>query len=542
MNNLQLLSHQLHFIRPEALWLLIPVLLFPMLYLIKSEKNDHWLKYIAPHLRMYVTDAGNLRGLFGARILLILGWVVAVLSLSGPSFQQVDKPGAKIETTCLILLQVNNSMLNNDLEPNRLERAKYKIKDLLHADPGVRIGLIAYAGSAHLLMPPTIDYQTLSIHLESLHPSIMPSEGNNLTEAMQLATQLSHKNQAPVHYLLMTDHLEDELVLHLQGFMKNRKDQLTIMPIRRADGHLQQQAKKLQDAKNIQVQIPTLDHSDVEQLAKALKVQKTYQLDDQQLEATWVEHGYYLMWAITFFTLLWFRKGFTPLMVVCFSLTACDAEPHMQDLLFSRDYQGQQAFDQGQYHTAAALFDKPLHKGVAYFRAGAYKEAITAFAADSSASGYYNMGVSYLRNHNFNAAYNAFCQSHLMDSTYAGNRGALQKIQQWFIAQNLELSQLSDTTEVPLFEKMKQNNNAEEDLSGGGQEATDAQMQEERLAEEAESEVHAAEENDEFLEDSTQEEHIDARMIMIRDVQEDPRQFLKRKFEYQLKRAHATSH
>lgn len=542
MNNITQIWEQLHFIRPEALWLLVPVVLFPFFYLVRSDKSDKWVKHIAPQLRQYVVQKGNFKGLYAARFLIVFGWILMVISLSGPSLKQIEKPGAKIESTTMILLQVNESMLTSDLQPNRLERAKYKIKDLLDADPGIRMGLIAYSGTAHLVIPPTIDYKTLAVHLESLQPEVMPKKGNNLEEALFLADTLTSENTAPVHYILLTDALDQEMIYTVQTQMEGRDDQMTIMPFRGINSELKENAEALSQNKNINVLLPSLDPTDVEQLAHKLEEEKEYQLDAQTQESLWVEHGYYLVWIIVFIILIWFRKGFMPTMVLALMLSSCSGKYSGKDLFFTRDYQGQQAFDKGNYEDAAELFDDAMHKGTAYFKAGDYKNAIKAFASDSSAAGYYNMGVACLKDSNYNAAYNAFYRAYMADSTYKGSAEAIQDIQAWFVQQsNNEMEALSDTVAAALFEQMKQNPNPEEDLGGGGQEATEEQMQEERLMEEAESEIHGANEEEELPDEFEQDSGLDASKVMIRDVQEDPGEFLKRKFEYQLKKRDAKS-
>ena len=61
-----------------------------------------------------------------------------------------------------------------DIQPSRLERAKFKISDLLESKPGANVALIAYAGSAHTVVPLTKDYNIIKSHVKSLSPDIMP--------------------------------------------------------------------------------------------------------------------------------------------------------------------------------------------------------------------------------------------------------------------------------------------------------------------------------------------------------------------------------
>ncbi len=65
-------------------------------------------------------------------------------------------------------------MLATDIQPNRLERAKFKISDFLDANPRAKAGLVAYAGTAHPVLPFTSDYNLIKHHVVSLINRIMP--------------------------------------------------------------------------------------------------------------------------------------------------------------------------------------------------------------------------------------------------------------------------------------------------------------------------------------------------------------------------------
>src|SRR4029078_12884133 len=87
----------------------------------------------------------------------------------------------------MVVLAVGSSMNGTDVAPSRLERAQQKIGDLLRARAGARTGLIAYAGTAHLVMPPTDDRSVIEPFLAALAPGLMPADGKNVTAAVALA-------------------------------------------------------------------------------------------------------------------------------------------------------------------------------------------------------------------------------------------------------------------------------------------------------------------------------------------------------------------
>jgi Ca-activated chloride channel family protein len=90
----------------------------------------------------------------------------------------------------VIAIEVSDSMRSNDLQPTRLDRARFKVMDLVAARTGSRTALIAYAGSAHIVVPPSTDSEVLQPFLESLDPVIMPSPGANAGNVLPLAQAL----------------------------------------------------------------------------------------------------------------------------------------------------------------------------------------------------------------------------------------------------------------------------------------------------------------------------------------------------------------
>ncbi|MDO8525323.1 MAG: VWA domain-containing protein [Candidatus Omnitrophota bacterium] len=87
----------------------------------------------------------------------------------------------------LIAVDVSKSMLAADMKPNRLERAKFAVKDLVKKMGGDRVGLIAFAGTAFLQCPLTIDYNGFLLTLDDLNVSTIPRGGTNISSAIREA-------------------------------------------------------------------------------------------------------------------------------------------------------------------------------------------------------------------------------------------------------------------------------------------------------------------------------------------------------------------
>ena len=128
--------------------------------------------------------------------LLLLGLVLAIVSLARPQvgyiYQDVKRKGLDL----LFVADTSRSMLSNDVQPNRLERVKLAAQDLVNQLQGDRVGLIAFAGRAFLQAPLTIDYDAEIESINDLDTKTIPEGGTNISEAINLAVQTFGKSAA----------------------------------------------------------------------------------------------------------------------------------------------------------------------------------------------------------------------------------------------------------------------------------------------------------------------------------------------------------
>src|SRR5881396_2873470 len=119
----------------------------------------------------------------------LLGLSLALISLAQPrwgyTFEDVKRKGLDL----LIAVDTSRSMLSNDVQPNRLERVKLAVQDLINELQGDRVGLIAFAGRAFLQAPLTIDYDAVVEAINDLDTKTIPEGGTNISSAITLATQ-----------------------------------------------------------------------------------------------------------------------------------------------------------------------------------------------------------------------------------------------------------------------------------------------------------------------------------------------------------------
>lgn len=117
----------------------------------------------------------------------VVGLIALIIAIANP---QIGVKGEKIKgqgLDIMILLDVSNSMLAEDIQPNRIQRAKLFITKFLDNLKHDRVGLILFAGSSYLQVPLTIDFTSIRMSLPSVDPSQFPSQGTNIGEAVNMA-------------------------------------------------------------------------------------------------------------------------------------------------------------------------------------------------------------------------------------------------------------------------------------------------------------------------------------------------------------------
>jgi Ca-activated chloride channel family protein len=139
-------------------------------------------------------------------ILLLCAAALIVTALAGPQYgfrwQEVEQRGVDL----IIALDVSRSMLAEDMQPTRLDRAKREIFDLLTMLQGDRVGLVAFSGTAFLQCPLTVDYQAFYLFLDVLTPDYLPVGGSDLAAAITTSIEaFDPASQAEKAVILITD-------------------------------------------------------------------------------------------------------------------------------------------------------------------------------------------------------------------------------------------------------------------------------------------------------------------------------------------------
>jgi len=142
-------------------------------------------------------------------VLVVAAVALLAVALAGPrwgfQWQQVRREGVDI----IVALDTSRSMLATDVKPDRLARAKLAIADLVRELQGDRVGLVAFAGSAFVQCPLTVDYGAFAESLRAVHVGIIPKGGTDLGAAIDTALDAFEARQSKHEALVLITDGED---------------------------------------------------------------------------------------------------------------------------------------------------------------------------------------------------------------------------------------------------------------------------------------------------------------------------------------------
>lgn len=552
-----------HFLRPEWLWLFIPLFLLTLSGFFTRNTKQKWPQYIEKHLRPFMIQKGNR---FARTAPLIINFILSsliIIAIAGPTWKKTDIPGAKNEAILLIGMDLSQSMMCEDISPNRLERAKFIVKDLLDANPGSGVGLVAFAGTAHTVVTPCDDYNLILYQLESLVPGVMPLQGTNITHLLTLSDSTLSRSKAPGTLLIITDAIDEKQKQQIIEFTERTPHHVELLCLASTNGaqipssengqyftkngesvisRLDQNILfELQANPKVGVYTFSFDKDNIIQIAEKVRKNLIYRDPDGGSAEDWEEMGFVLLWIVMVFLVLWFRKGWMiQYTILLFVLASCNTKVESwDDLWYSKDYQAQKAMDKQLYDQAAETYLSLNHKAIAFYKAGDYESAIELFKLDSSSTSLYNLGLAYAASGQFELAKMALENAKKLDPD---NKSILNSIEQ-----NEQMKMQTDSMRSVNPEEAKEIKQDEDKkgkleerkAKGKDEELTsDTEAKElpkdgKRVTDEVESGIRKAKELEKVPEDFQTQEGESAQNVLLREISADPSEFLKRRFKFQ---------
>jgi Ca-activated chloride channel family protein len=175
------------FADPEYLYLLLLLPFLALLWILNEYRRRRALRRLGniEIIKKLIPELSEIRPVLKF-IFLMFALSLAIIMLARPQFgsklEEVKRQGVEV----ILALDVSNSMLAEDIQPNRLERAKQAISKLVENLKNDKIGLIVFAGDAYTQIPVTTDYISAKMFLSSIGPEMVPKQGTAIGSAIDL--------------------------------------------------------------------------------------------------------------------------------------------------------------------------------------------------------------------------------------------------------------------------------------------------------------------------------------------------------------------
>lgn len=188
-----------------SLLLLIPVLIGMFIYTnilkhkgIKRLGNPHLLMELMPR----VSFARQTVKFYMQLVVVVLLIITVARPQFGTKTENVKRKGIEV----IIAMDVSNSMMAQDIQPSRLDKAKLILSQLIDGMSNDKVGLIVFAGDAYVQLPITVDYVSAKMFLSSISPQLAPRQGTAIGSAIDLSIKsFGKKNNAGRAIIVITD-------------------------------------------------------------------------------------------------------------------------------------------------------------------------------------------------------------------------------------------------------------------------------------------------------------------------------------------------
>ncbi len=388
---------EFHFIRPYWFIALIPVVLIIWKLAKRHLVNKQWESVCDPELLPFILIGQSGKKNIMSIVLVTIVSLFIVIALAGPTWERLPQPVFQKESAVVIALDLSLSMYANDIKPSRLERARYKISDLLNLRDEGQTALLVYAGDAFVVTPLTDDVKTINSQLSALSPVIMPAPGSKTDNAIKKSTELLKQagiNQG--HILLITDEVDKK---YESDFIEAKKSgyKISILGVGTTEGSpIQTGDGGFLEDRDGTIVIPRLDPNTLSQLSSiGGGYYETSQIADDDIERLnrlfnsslelgeeietdfksdqWNEFGPWLVLLILPIVAFGFRRGYLAILV-CIMISNPDEAMAFEwtDLWLNKNQQAMRALENEKADVASELFQDDEWKAVAKYRSGDY--------------------------------------------------------------------------------------------------------------------------------------------------------------------------
>ena len=192
----------------EMLWWLITIPVFVIAYIIITKRKKRQLmEFGDPELMAQLMPDASKSRPFVKFTLLIVALALLIVAAARPQYGQQEKTVKRQGIEVMVALDISNSMLAEDVAPNRLDRAKQMLSKMIDNMTDDKVGLVVFAGEAFTQLPITCDYVSAKMFLNTISPKLIPTQGTAIGAALQTAIRSfgNQESDAGRAIILITD-------------------------------------------------------------------------------------------------------------------------------------------------------------------------------------------------------------------------------------------------------------------------------------------------------------------------------------------------
>ena len=194
----------------DYLYLIFLIPVFILIYVIFDKVRERKLNVFGnPELMAMLTSASVIKQRWMRRIVFLVGIIFMFIALAKPQMgtklEEIKKQGIDV----MIALDVSNSMLAEDIAPNRLQKAKFEVREFVSKLKGDRVGIIPFAGTAFVQCPLTLDYETAKMFLDIIDQYTIRNQGTDIGSAIKTAINAFPEKERKYKVLVLITDGED---------------------------------------------------------------------------------------------------------------------------------------------------------------------------------------------------------------------------------------------------------------------------------------------------------------------------------------------
>ena len=394
---------ELYFIRPHWLLALFPLILLLIYLRRRKVYSSQWRQEVDAHLLQHiiVTDNNtihNRSNLLQRWHWLGLCWFIGTIALSGPAWDKTE-PFELIQDRPPLVIVLNLSKQMHEKKTNKdfLIRMQSKLVTLLskiHLRP---VTMLVYSNKAYQVLPLTEDEKLISYWLNYLTPEIMPADGNNLSSALQLASNIFAASHNQSGYVLLITDVVDEMVR--KNLTQDSEDQFELISYVYSRTALPTTDElNTDDYPNLQYYSKNED--DINSLVQRLNhyvFESDYKIESYKNSVQiWKDRGAWMILLLLPIALGLFRSRqfliFIPAVITTSLLTFMPFEAYAFDwknIWYNNNERAMRIMPENP-ELAEQLFSDPFWRAIAQYRQEKYQQAIDNFSRVESDLAYYN--------------------------------------------------------------------------------------------------------------------------------------------------------